>query len=578
MADTYEYIVNQSRDFITLINSEYRYEIVNDSYCKAIERSRDEILGRTVEEVWGASRFTDAIKPRLDECFSGNEVHFVDEFRFGSMRKSLHVSFYPYRDEPDDGQPDDNGAGTPPTHALVFSHDITYLAEVESRLARYEYRDRTTGLYNRRSLEELLAGEIERARRAPAPVTKALLFVSLRSFKKINQTFGHHIGDLLLEHTANRTREAIRASDLVFRFDGTNLVVLLTSISRATDAAVVAQKLADDVGVPYQYRGTVITIDSHIGISLYPDDADETDALILRANSSSIEAEERGTAFLFHDPSTHDQAVARMNTISDLHSAISTDALELFYQPIVQIHDGRARIAGAEALIRWNHPTRGLLEPEEFIDLAEGSRLIAAIDKWALFRALAHLERWLASYDVFLSLNVSAHEFKDEFLPGIVTSALAQHPDIQPDRLKLELTERQSMADPEASIRQMRDLRSIGVDLWIDDFGTGQSSLSYLKQLPASALKVDRGLVEGVEARENDRRYLAGILESIRARGKEIIVEGVHSAEQARIVIDLGCDYIQGFHYSRPVRVWEFEELLDRGADELAGGDRVVRH
>ncbi len=574
MADTYQYIVNRSRDFITLINREYRYEIVNDSYCSAIERTRDEILGRTVEEVWGSSRFLDAIKPRLDECFTGGEVHFIDEFRFGSMRKSLHVSFYPYRDTEDD-----DGTDHPPTHVLVFSHDITYLAEVESRLARYEYRDRTTGLYNRRSLEELLAAEIERARRAPARVTKALLFVSLRSFKKINQTFGHHIGDLLLEHTANRVREAIRASDIVFRFDGTNLVVLLTSVSRATDAAVVAQKLADDIGVPYQYRGRVITIDSHIGISLYPDDADEVDALILCANSSSIEAEERGAAFLFHDPSTHDQAVARMNTISDLHTAISTGALELFYHPIVQVDGGRSRIAGAEALIRWNHPTRGLLEPEDFIDLAEGSRLIAAIDKWALFRALAQLETWLESYDIFLSINVSAHEFSDEFLPDIVASALRQHPGVRPDRLKLELTERHSMADPAASIDQMRDLRSIGVDLWIDDFGTGQSSLSYLKQLPATALKVDRGLVEGVDERENDRRYLAGILESIRARGKEIIVEGVRSAEQARIVTDLGCDYIQGFHYARPMRAEEFETLLDHGIGGLAGGgERAARH
>lgn len=574
MADTYQYIVNRSRDFITLINREYRYEIVNDSYCKAIERPREEILGHTVEEVWGESRFLDAIKPRLDECLAGSEVHFVDEFRFGSMRKSLHVSFYPYRDTEED-----DGTGGPPTHALVFSHDITYLAEVESRLARYEYRDRTTGLYNRRSLEELLSAEIERARRAPAPVNKALLFVSLRSFKKINQTFGHHIGDLLLEHTANRIREAIRASDLVFRFDGTNLVVLLTSVSRPTDAAVVAQKLADDVGVPYRYRGRVITIDSHIGISLYPDDADEVDALILLANSSSIEAEERGTAFLFHDPSTHDQAVARMNTISDLHTAISTDALELFYHPIVRMEGDEAKIVGAEALIRWNHPTRGLLEPEDFIDLAEGSRFIAAIDKWALFRALAQLERWLESREIFLSLNVSAHEFKDEFLPDIVTSALRQHPGVRPDRLKLELTERQSMADPAASIEQMRELRSIGVDLWIDDFGTGQSSLSYLKQLPATALKVDKGLVEGVEERENDRRYLAGILESIRARGKQIIVEGVHSAEQARIVIELGCDYIQGFHFARPMRVEEFDELLERGiGGPEAGGERAVRH
>lgn len=568
MADTYQYIVNRSRDFITLIGRGYRYEIVNDSYCSAIERTRDEILGRTVADVWGEDRFEDAIKPRLDECFAGSEVHFVDEFRFGSVRKSLHVSFYPYRDD------DDPGA---PTHALVFSHDITYLAEVESRLARYEYRDHTTGLYNRRSLEEMLVAEIDRARRASEPVTKALLFVSVRSFKRINQSFGHHIGDLLLENTANRISEAIRSSDVVFRFDGTNLVVLLTTISHPADAAVVAQKIADDVGVPYRYKQRVITIESHIGISLFPTDAEEAESLILLANSSSIEAEERGFTFLFHDRSTHEQAISRMHTLSDLHAAISQDALELFYHPIVSLEDDLPRIVGAEALTRWNHPTRGLLEPEEFIELAEGSRLIAAIDKWALFRAVGHLERWLERWDLFLSINVSAHEFKDEFLPDIVRSALRLHPTVNPDRLKLELTERRSMADPVSSIAQMEELSSIGVDVWIDDFGTGQSSLSYLKQLPASAIKVDRGLIEGIEERDSDRRYLAGIFETVRARGKKIIVEGVHSAEQARVVTSLACDLAQGFHYARPMREAEFEAALEAGIAERAAPAVRVR-
>ncbi|MFW5684853.1 MAG: diguanylate cyclase domain-containing protein, partial [Spirochaetota bacterium] len=448
MAETYQYIVNRSRDFITLINRDYRYEIVNDSYCSAIERSRDEILNRTVAEVWGTDRFEDAIKPRLDACFRGEEVHFVEEFRFGSVRKSLHVSLYPYHaDAPAEFSPQGPDSA-PPSHVLVFSHDITYVAAVESRLERYEYRDRTTGLYNRRSLEEMLVSELERARRAPADTTRALLFVSLHSFKKINQTYGHHIGDLLLENTANRIREAIRSSDMVFRFDGTNLVVLLTSVSHPTDAAVVAQKIADDVGVPYQYKGRVITIDTHIGVSLHPADALEPEPLIQRANSASVEAEERRIPFLFHDATTHERALARMTTLSDLHAAISSGELELYYHPIVQLTEGEPCIAGAEALIRWNHPRRGLLAPDDFIELAEGSRLIAAIDKWALFRSVGTLARWLDQYDLFLTLNVSAHEFRDEFLPDIVRSALTHHPTVPPDRLKLELTERRSMEDP----------------------------------------------------------------------------------------------------------------------------------
>lgn len=572
MSDTYQYIVNRSRDFITLINRDYRYEIVNDSYCEAIGRTQEEILHHSVAEVWGDERFRDVIKPRLDECLAGSEVHFMDEFRFGATRKSLHVSFYPYHtEEPAEIDPRAPGfESRPPSHVLVFSHDVTYLAEVESRLARFEYRDPTTGLYNRRSLNEMLAAELDRARRAATPVAKAVLFVSLRAFKKINQTFGHHIGDLLLENTANRVRESIRSSDMLFRFDGTNLVVVLTAIAQPTDAAVVAQKIADEVGVPYQYKGRLITIETHIGITLYPDDAETVDDLIQRANSSSIEAEERALAFLFHDAVLHEQAVARMETISDLHAAIAREELELFFHPIIAIAGGTSRIAGAEALIRWNHPTRGLLSPDDFIDLAEGSRLIAAIDKWALFRAVTRLDEWLERYDLFLSINVSAHEFRDEFLPEIVRSALAQHPRVNPQRFKLELTERRSMENPTSSIRQMEELSRIGVDIWIDDFGTGHSSLSYLKQLPASALKIDKALVDGIEARENDRRYIAGIVESIRARGKSIIVEGVMSDEQARIIGQLGCDYVQGYFYGRPVPAAELERLLEEGIGALA--------
>lgn len=562
MADTYRFIVNRSHDFITLIDRDYRYEIVNDSYCRAIERPREEILHRTVAEVWGEDRFLQAIKPRLDRCLAGSEEHFIDEFRFGSVRKSLHVSLYPY------------GEGGETTHALVFSHDVTHVAEIESKLARYEYRDRTTGLYNRRSLEEMLVSEMERARRTADVGARALLFVSLRSFKRINRSFGHHIGDLLLEHTANRIREVIRSSDIVFRFDGTNLVVLLTSIARPTDAAMVARKISDEVGVPYRYRDQVITIDSFTGVSLFPEDTDDPEELIQRANSSSVEAEEHGLPFLFYDRVTHEQAVARMTTLSDLHAAIATGALELYYQPIIRIAEGTPCIAGAEALIRWNHPDRGLLAPAEFIELAEDSRLIAAIDKWALFRSLNLLESWLERFDLFLSLNVSAHEFLDEFLPQIVRAALAQHPAIEPQRLKLELTERRTMHDPVSSIEQMRELSEIGVEIWIDDFGTGHSSLAYLKQLPATALKIDRSLVEGIEERENDRRYLAGIVESIRARDKQIIVEGVFNAEQAQVVESIGCDYVQGYHFAYPMRADEFGDLLCNGIAGRCAGCR----
>jgi diguanylate cyclase (GGDEF)-like protein len=566
MAGTYEYIVNRSRDFITLINRDYHYEIVNDAYCEAVALTRNELVGMHASDVWGAQRFEETIKPKLDECFSGTEVHFVDHFRFGSMRKSLHSSFYPYNKETGESPTTSDRV----THVLTFSHDITYLSEIETRLTRYEYRDQTTGLYNRRSLEEMLVVELNKARRTPADSRRVLMFVSLKNFKRVNQTYGHHIGDLLLEHTVNRIRDVVRTTDIIFRFSGAVLAVLLTSISKSIDAAVVAQKIGDEVAVPYQYQGSVITIESYMGIAVFPDDGADAETLIQRANSSSVDAEEQNTLFLFYDAEMHARAVTRMTVMSDLHSAIANGQLEIYYHPIVDITGEEPQVVGAEALIRWNHPDRGLVEPDGFIDIAEGTRLIAAIDKWALFHVTEELAVWVKKYDLFISINVSAHEFSDQFLPDVVRSALELHPALDPSRVRLELTERRSMDNPESSVAQMKALMEIGVDLWIDDFGTGQSSLTYLKQLPAAALKIDRTFVDGLEQNENDRRYLAGILESARARGKLIVIEGVTSAHQAEILKDLGCDYLQGYYYCRPLRRSDFEKVLKNGIPGMA--------
>ncbi len=557
MGETYEYIVNRSDDFITLIGRDYRYKIVNNSYCKAMELPRDRILGKSVAEVWGEDRFQSGIKARLDDCLSGNEVHYVDQFRFGSVQKNLHVSFYPYSDDADDRI----------THVLVFSHDITKLAEVESRLARFEFRDHTTGLLNRRSLEEMMRLELEKLRRQPESGQRALLFITLKSFEKINQTYGHYIGDLLLENTANRVSDCIRTTDLVFRFDGTNLVVLLTSIKRQTGAGMVAQKIADSVGVPYRYRDAVITIESFIGISICPDDGEAVDELIQLANSASIEAEEQSFPFFFHDLNRHRQAVSRMTIRSELQHAFTADQLELHYQPILKLGPDGPKTVGVEALIRWNHPQRGLVEPDEFMDIVEESRLIEAIDKWALFRLCAQLSSWDEFPELFGTLNVSASEFSDEYLPEIVRTALAEHPGLDPSRLRIELTERRCMDDPPTAIARMQELLEMGIEIWIDDFGTGQSSLTYLKQLPAAALKIDKSFLDGIDSHESERVYLAGIVESVRARGKQIIVEGVTNAEQLRIVTDLGCDYAQGFHFARPMGAGMFADYL-RGEQE----------
>ncbi|MCK4515162.1 MAG: EAL domain-containing protein, partial [Spirochaetaceae bacterium] len=258
----------------------------------------------------------------------------------------------------------------------------------------------------------------------------------------------------------------------------------------------------------------------------------------------------------------HRQAVSRMTIRSELQHAFTADQFELHYQPIFQLGPGDPKPVGVEALIRWNLPQRGLVEPDDFLDIAEESRLIEAIDKWALFRLCTQLSEWDEFPELFATLNMSASEFSDEYLPEIVRAALAEHPGLDPSRLRLELTERRCMDDPPAAIARMQELLEMGIEIWIDDFGTGQSSLTYLKQLPAVAIKIDRSFLEGIESDESERVYLAGIVESVRARGKRIIVEGVTNDEQLRIVTDLGCDYAQGFHFARPMGAGLFADYL----------------
>ncbi|TVQ40481.1 MAG: EAL domain-containing protein [Spirochaetaceae bacterium] len=549
MQNRYEYIVNLSHDYITLIDRRHRYELVNDSYCKTIGRAREEILNRSVASVWGGEKFQTTIKPHLDRCFNGEEIHYVDTFEFGENRRHMHVSFYPYSDD-----------GSVITHALVFSHDITRLGETESRLAEYESRDPLTGLLNRRSLDIILRTEIEHARRTSNHDMRAVLFVSLKNFKRVNQTHGHNIGDLLLESTVNRIKEHIRSSDYLCRFEGANLVVILTRISFSTDAGLVAQKLLDTISVPYRFRTVDVTIDCRIGISVFPDDTNDADRLIQCANSASVEAEELGQGFLYYDRGLHQRTLTRLQLHSELLRSFEEHQLELYYQPIVRQHGAEALVAGAEALIRWRHPERGLIGPPDFIDLAEETGVVKAIDKWALYKVCERLNQWPA---IFVTMNISASQFGDQELVPVVEAALRHAGNPDPARLKLEITERHCMENPSAAIAVIEQLQELGIEVWIDDFGIGNSSLAYLKNLPTRTFKVAREFAADLADSEQDRRFLRGIIDGIRARHREVVIEGIVDPRQAAVAAEMGCTLMQGFHFGVPMPAADFAVLLD---------------
>jgi diguanylate cyclase (GGDEF)-like protein len=522
-----------------------------------MEKKKADVLGKSVPEVWGRERFEASIKGYLDRCFEGEEVHYIEAFSFGPFEKHMHVSFYPYRD-------DDHGI----THALVFSHDITHITEIESKLTNYEYRDPLTGLFNRRSLGIILDKEIQKAKRSESEKLRALLFISLKNFGSINRSHGHHIGDLLLENTALRIKKVLRNADFVFRFEGTDLTVLLTNIRRTTDAALVAKKISDAISLPYRYKEMDIQITSYIGVSLFPDDGESADEIIQNANSAVMQAKEGGKDFLLYNKELHEKSISRISLKSELQHAFEGEQFEMYYQPVV---DPDGRIQGAEALIRWNHPSGRLVPPCDFIALAEETGLIVHIDRWALYSVCKQAAEWAENRDFFVSINISAREFADENLVDSVFSALKKAGNLNASCLRLELTESCCMVEPELSIEKMNRLRKAGISVYIDDFGTGHSSLSYLKRLPVDTVKIDKVFVDGLNESQEERDYFNSILAGIRARGKKTIVEGVDSPEQVIILKEMGCTSLQGYYFSKPVPAQEFARLL---ADKVALPER----
>jgi len=546
----YEKIIQASRDFITLIGTDYRYEFVNESYARALGVDAMELLGKTVGEVWGEAKFKERIKARIDQCFQGKESHDIDQFRFGKTFKYIHVSYYPFRE------------GDTVTHVMVFSHDVSIVKKLESKLLDFEFKDPTTGLFNRRSFDIVLDMELEKARRAGADRTRAVLFIKLRSISHINATFGYELGNLLLESTAIRIKEALRASDYVFRFDGKEFAVILTTIKRGADIPIVVENIRSKTDFPYSYKGTVINIACNIGASVYPVDGDDRETIVSRAIAALNEARDRNESLVMFNKALHErgQYVARLR--SDIHTAFVQKQFAAHFQPIV---DTAGNIVGAEALIRWQHPELGNIPPDVFIPIAEESGNIAMIGKWVLFQVCRDIKLMGAELGSrYISVNLSSKEFGSASLVQDISEIIASEK-IPPASLKLEITESQSMEDIEAVIEKIRRLAELGVDVLIDDFGTGYSSLAYIKRLPAKTIKIDKSFVDRIADSEEDRAFIRGVMAMIESKQKNVLVEGVADEKQYRLLRDMGARYMQGYYFSKPCTAADFHELLRRG-------------
>lgn len=446
------------------------------------------------------------------------------------------------------------------THYIGTQFDITDRKQAEERIQSLAFHDQLTGLANRHSLNEQLAQAVRLAARNGHSF--ALMLLDLDNFKAVNDSLGHHVGDQLLVAVAKRLVAAVRHSDLVTRLGGDEFVILLPDITSPSDVAHVAEKILTTIPAPYRIDSHMLRTSPSIGICLYPDDATESLELLQRADTAMYHAKANGrNQYQFFKEEYQLAAIRRLALEAELHQAIAEQQFLLHYQPQIDLRNGRP--VGVEALIRWQHPERGLVSPVYFIPIAEETGLILQIGDWVLEEACRQLAVWQdrGIDQICVSVNLTASQFLDRSLPARIQGLLSQY-NVPAERLKLEVTESMSMASPEQTISSMKELTACGLSLSIDDFGTGYSSLAYLKLLPLSELKIDRSFVKDIETDQNDADICDVTVLLAHKLGLNVVAEGVETEAQLTYLLSIGCEKVQGYFFSRPLPAEEAESYI----------------
>jgi diguanylate cyclase (GGDEF)-like protein len=419
--------------------------------------------------------------------------------------------------------------------------------------------DPLTGLPNRtlfrdRIGQALLACERDGGR-------TAVLVMDLDRFKEVNDTLGHHSGDVLLSELGGRLKDALRASDTIARLGGDEFGVLLPGQSDPLGVAHVMEKLRQAVERPILIQDLPLGIEASVGVAFYPDHGADVDTLLQRADVAMYEAKAGHSFFAFYNAASDEYTPARLTLLAELRRAIDNRELVLYFQPQASLHDGQ--VTSVEALVRWHHPDRGVVPPDEFIPAVQHTGLIKPLTLYVLDEALRQCRSWQErGLRLSVSVNLSTRNLLDVAFPDDVAALLREH-DLEPHRLELEITESTVLADPVRTKQVLDGLSGMGVRLSLDDFGTGYSSLSYLRQLPLHELKIDRSFVTNMLESEDDAVIVRSTIDLGRNLGLKVVAEGVETEEVWRRLCRLGCDVAQGYYLNRPVPAEELERWVD---------------
>jgi len=446
------------------------------------------------------------------------------------------------------------------THHIACFTDITEHKEAENRIRYLALHDTLTGLPNRLCLQERLGQALLAAHRRQEML--GVILIDLDRFKLINDSLGHHLGDALLVQTGARLQAAVRNDDVVARLGGDEFVVVVTGAATMEVVLSVAGKLLETLRQPYQIEGQVLHATPSMGISFYPEDGKDADTLMRNADAAMYHAKSQGRNGLqCFDPALNAAATERFILESNLPRALAQGEFVLHYQ--AQIDGQSGCLMGVEALVRWLDPERGLVPPDRFIPVAEETGLIVPLGAWVLEEACRQRQAWhrqgLPAFRV--AVNLSVLQLRQADFPGQVARLLERHGLTAAD-LELEITESAAMGNPLETIEMLNKIKAMGISMAIDDFGTGYSSLAYLKLLPIDSLKLDRSFVKDIETSQDDAVICSATIVLAHALGLSVVAEGVETAAQEHYLLRQGCDYLQGYLFSKPLTATELERLL----------------
>jgi diguanylate cyclase (GGDEF)-like protein/PAS domain S-box-containing protein len=530
-----------THDGIVITDADNSIIDINSAFTRITGYERDEVIGKNPRLLKSGRQNTDFYKAMWQSLLQ------VDHWSGELWNRDKNGSIYAALTSISVVRNDQGGID----HFIGLFADITPLKKHEYDLERIAHFDPLTGIPNRVLLADRLAQAIAHARRSGNMM--AVCYLDLDGFKPVNDQFGHEVGDQLLIEISLRIKDCLRAADTVARIGGDEFVLLLLDVSDIKECEAVLERILSAVAEPAMIAGNSLSVSASLGFTVYPNDVADADILMRHADQAMYVAKQRGkNRYHLFDQELDRMAVVRGETLARIESALLNNEFVLYFQPKVNMRLGK--VLGAEALIRWQHPERGLLLPSAFLPDIEGTDLVVAIGNWVLSSALDHLENWQKmGLNILVSINIAPRHLLHHDFYKILKTSFDNHHLMHPECLELEILETAALEDIGRVSAVMKDCQKLGVSFALDDFGTGYSSLTYLKALPAETLKIDQSFVRDMLRDPEDLAIVEGIIKLTSTFRRQVIAEGVETAEHGLLLLKLGCDNAQGYGIARPM-------------------------